>query len=379
VTKAHFDVIVLGGGTMGSAAAWALAKRGVSALVIEQFGHVHERGSHGGHTRIFRHAYSEGADYVPLMQRADQLWCELGEELGLDIVHRAGILEMDSPGTTHSHHARDAARKHGITYEWLNADEIRQRWPAFHPPGGWEGGYSDRAGFLDVEPALKCMAVLARRGGVQIIENAPVLDWGSGPSGCWVETVDARYSAGRLIVTGGSWTGQLLSDLQLPLTVVRKVVFWLDVEDPKPFLPGTFPVFAADTGTSEIYGFPIHGLPGMKVANHLGGQETTPDTVDRTADPSEAQDILDCTSYLLPGVSDRVIASVVCLYTRTPDEHFIIDRHPAHPEVIFAAGFSGHGFKFATVIGEHLADLALDPAAKPYDLFRLDRFAGRFG
>jgi monomeric sarcosine oxidase len=374
VTANHYDVIVLGGGAMGTATAWALAKRGVNALVIEQFAHVHAMGSHGGHTRIFRHAYSEGADYVPLMQSADQLWCQLGDELGLDIVHRVGILEMDSPGTHHSHHARDAAQRHGLPYEWLAADEIRHRWPAFNPPDGWEGGFSDMAGFLEVEPALKGMAVLARRDGVQFLESAPVTHWEINGSECRVESAAGRFTSERLIVTGGSWSSQLLAELQLPLTVVRKVLFWLDVEEPSRYRPGVFPVFAADTGSSEIYGFPVFGLPGMKMANHLGGRPTTPESVDRTADPSEARDILDCTSYLLPGVSDRVIASAVCLYTRTPDEHFIIDRHPGHPEVTLAAGFSGHGFKFATVVGEHLADLALDPTTSPYDLFRLDRF-----
>jgi sarcosine oxidase len=309
------------------------------------------------------------------MERADELWCDLGDQLGLDIVHRAGILEMDSPGTHHSHNARDAARKHGIPYEWLTAGEIRRRWPAFHPPNGWEGGYSDRAGFLDVEPALKGMAALASRGPVKIVEHARVTDWSVEPGAFKVVAGGTVHLAERLIVTSGSWSSQMLKSLGLPLTVVRKVLFWLDVESPAQFRPGVFPVFAADTGTSEVYGFPVHGLPGMKVADHLGGQVTTPDTADRSADPSEARSILDCTRYLLPGVSSRVLSSVVCLYTRTPDEHFIIDRHPQHPEVTIAAGFSGHGFKFATVVGEHLADLALDAGAQPYGLFRIDRFA----
>jgi len=374
VTASNYDVLVLGGGTMGTATAWALAKRGIKALVLEQFSHVHTLGSHGGHTRIFRHAYSEGAGYVPLMQRADQLWCELGEELGLDIVHRVGILEMDSPGTHHSHNARDAAMKHGIPYEWLNAEEIRYRWPVFHPPDGWEGGFSDRAGFLVVEPALRGMAVLAGRNGVEILKHSPVISWSVDGSAVRVQTPEQTFAGDRLIITGGSWSSSVLSELQLPLSVVRKVIFWLDVAEPAQFRPDVFPVFAADTGASEIYGFPVFGLPGMKVANHLGGEPANPDTVERRADPSEAQDILDCTNYLLPGVSDRVVSSAVCLYTRTPDEHFIIDRHPLHSRVTIAAGFSGHGFKFATVVGEHLADLALDENARPYDHFRIDRF-----
>jgi monomeric sarcosine oxidase len=364
VTTLTTDVLIVGGGTMGTAAAWALAKRGVRATVLEQFSHVHALGSHGGHTRIFRHAYSEGAAYVPLMRRADALWQQLAEALGLDLVHRTGILEMDAPGGHHAHTARTAGDLQSIPYEWLTADEIRHRWPAFDPPDGWEGGYSDRAGFLEVEPALKGMAVLARRLGAQFREQTPVLAWGTVGASCWAETPGERFT-----------DGGLLRELGLPLTVVRKVLFWLDVEDPAPFRPDCFPVFAADTGGSEVYGFPIFGLPGMKVANHLGGETVSPDTVDRSARDGEASDILDCTRRLLPGVSDRVIGTAACLYTRTPDEHFIIDRHPEHPRVVFAAGFSGHGFKFATEIGEHLADLALDERAQPYDLFRADRFS----
>ena len=156
--------------------------------------------------------------------------------------------------------------------------------------------------------------------------------------------------------------------------MVRKVLAWLDVEDPAPFLPDVFPVFAADTAETEIYGFPIYGMPGLKIADHLGGTVTSPDTIDRFSASAESDRIFEHLKYLLPGVSNRVITATVCMYTRTPDEHFIIDRHPEHRQIVFACGFSGHGFKFATEIGEHLADLALKHDAVPYDLFRYDRF-----
>ena len=154
-------VIVLGGGTMGTAAAWALAKQGAGVTVFEQFEHVHALGSHGGQTRIFRHAYSEGAAYVPLMLRADELWCEVQEEIGVPIVHRVGILEMDGPNGSHARSARAAGIEHGVNYEWLDAKEIHRRWPAFSPPSDWEGGFSDRAGFLEVEPGLTGMRLLS--------------------------------------------------------------------------------------------------------------------------------------------------------------------------------------------------------------------------
>lgn len=370
----RFDVLIAGGGTMGTAAAWALSKRGFSVGVFEQFHHVHDLGSHGGHTRIFRHAYSEGADYVPLMRRADKLWVELQEETGLDIVHRVGILEMDGPNGVHAKQARDAGAAHDVPYEWMDAAEIRRRWPAFAPPDDWEGGYSNIAGFLMVEPGLRGMRELAERQHVTFFEHSPVERYGVDGDGAWLEANATRYEGNRLVIAGGSWTPTLLADLRLPLTVVRKVLSWLDVDDPAPFQPEAFPVFAADNGESEIYGFPIYGQPGLKVASHLGGAVTTPETIDRVAPGVESPALLECTSVLLPGVSDRVLASSVCMYTRTPDEHFIIDRHPEHRQIVFAAGFSGHGYKFATEIGEHLADLALKHDAVPYEIFRYDRF-----
>lgn len=371
-----FDVLIAGGGTMGTAAAWALSRRGVSVGVFEQFEHVNSLGSHGGYTRIFRHAYSEGADYIPLMRRADALWVELGDLIGQPVVHRVGILEMDAPGGVHAKQARAAGAEHGIDYEWIGADEIHRRWPAFHPPADWEGGFSDIAGFLEVEPALHGMAKLATSSGrVAFFEHSPVTDYGTSGDGVWLTAGGQRYHGGRLIITGGAWSSGLLADLRLPLTVVRKVLAWLEVGDPRPFQPEVFPVFAADTAAgSEIYGFPIYGQPGLKVADHHGGTVTTPETIDRHSDSVESERVFDCLSYLLPGVSRHVLSSAVCMYTRTPDEHFIIDRHPEYPNVSFACGFSGHGFKFATEIGEHLADLAVKHDAVPYDLFRYDRF-----
>jgi glycine/D-amino acid oxidase-like deaminating enzyme len=202
--------------------------------------------------------------------------------------------------------------------------------------------------------------------------------WGTDGGGVWVQTFQGRYTADRLIVTPGSWASRMLPDLDLPITVVRKTLFWLEVNDPSRFDPAGFPVFIADRPGLEFYGFPIFGHPGLKCANHAGGQPTTADAVDRTVHPEEEPEIFEAAAWLFgpEQFTDRVLSSAVCLYARTPDQDFVIDRHPEHPNVVFGAGFSGHGFKFTPAIGELLVKLALVDRAKTLPLFSVNRFVG---
>ncbi|MBM3227165.1 MAG: N-methyl-L-tryptophan oxidase [Candidatus Tectomicrobia bacterium] len=371
----HYDVIVLGGGTMGIAAAWELAKRGKRALVLEQFALVHDRGAHSGQTRIFRHAYAEGPEYIPLVMRADALWMALEAETKTTVLHRVGGLEMAAPGYLHARRARDSAAHYGIDFQWLTPAEVRHTWPMIAIPDDWEAGFGAGAGFLDVEPALYAMLALARRGGVTLHANAPVCDWGASAQGVWVQTANERYDAEALIVTAGAWTGRLLAQLGLPLTIQRKVLWWLAVEDPAVYAPARFPVFITDSVHGEVYGFPVHGQPGFKIANHAGGEPTDPDNVERTVRDEEKHDVVGLASWFFTGVTSHVLRSTVCLYARTPDTHFILDRHPVWPQVVIGAGFSGHGFKFTPAIGEHLVSLALERDLAPHALFRIARFA----
>ncbi len=375
MAASSYDVIVLGGGTMGSAAAWALAKRGARTLVLEQFAHVHPFGAHGGKTRIIRHAYAESPAYVPLVQRADDLWRELEAESGQRILYRTGGLELAAPGFHHARDARESADRHGLAYEWLAPSEANHRWPAYVIPDGWDVLYSPDAGFLVTEPSLSAMAAAARRRGVAIHEHEPAIEWASTNDAVTVRTAEGTYHADRLIVTAGAWASRMLADLGLPLGVVRKVLWWFAVGDPAPFAPDRFPIFITDSAAGSIYGFPIHEHAGFKIANHIGGDPTTPDAVDRVVRDEEKWDVLPLARALFPLMTDSVLESVVCLYTMTPDTDFIVDRHPTSPQVIVGAGFSGHGFKFATAIGEHLADLTLDRAARPYARLTLERFA----
>jgi sarcosine oxidase len=369
----HVDIVVLGGGTMGTAAAWALGKRGLQSVVLEQFRHVHDQGSHGGETRVIRHAYAESPEYVPLVRRADELWRELEATTGEQVLVRSGGLELAAPGYGHARAARASADEHGLTYEWLAADEVESRWPAFRVPDDWDALYSPDSGFLLTEPALRGMADAARALGATVMEETRAVAWGATPDAIWVETPVARYEAGALIVTAGAWSTRTLADLHVPIHVLRKTLWWQEVDDPRRFEPERFPVFITDSPAGEIYGFPVYGVPGLKIANHAGGQVVDPETVDRSTRPGENQDCLALAAHVLPGVGSRVVKSAVCLYAMTPDTDFIIDRHPALPHVAIGAGFSGHGFKFAPAIGELLAGLVVDPAAEPIPRLRLSR------
>jgi len=371
----HFDTIVLGGGTMGTAAAWELGKRGERALVLEQFSHVHSLGSHSGYTRVIRHAYNEGADYVPLVLHADELWMELEAETDQLIYHRVGGLEMIAPGYDGAIRARETAIIHNLDYEWLDGAEIRNRWPTLRVPDSWQAGYGARSGFLDVETALHALGDQARILGVKIREDEPVRAWEPDGEGVRVTTDASTYTADRLIVTAGAWNARMLSQLGLPLEVRRKVLFWLEVENESLFVPGEIPVFMSDSDWGSIYGFPIWERSGLKIARHDGGATADPETLDRVVRAGEEDDVVGLARDIFPGVTGNVIESAVCMYTVTPDENFIVDRHPEYPQVTIGAGFSGHGFKFATAIGEQLAALSLEPMVSPMPMFAIDRFA----
>ena len=370
---AHYDVIVIGGGTMGTAAAWELGKRGLKALVLEQFQHIHPFGAHSGETRVIRHAYAEGAGYVPLVQRADDLWVDLEHQIGRQILHRVGVLEMSGPDAKHAERARDAAAVHGISFDWLTPTQVRARFPQFLIGDDWSAGYGPGAGFLDVVAGLRGMASLARARGVEIREQTPVLEWSVDGNLARVSVDGSIETADRLIITAGAWSSRLLAGLGIPLTVRRKTLFWLEVVQPDRLLPVHTPVYLADVPGCEFYGFPVFGRQGIKVAIHNGGAETEPGAVDREITASEKAEIVQVARNVVRGVKGNVLDACVCLYTVTPDQHFVIDRVPGQDRVVFGAGFSGHGFKFAPAIGELLVQMALGERETP-PLFALDRF-----
>jgi monomeric sarcosine oxidase len=373
VAGRHYDVIVLGGGTIGTAAAWELGKRGIRTLVIEQFGHVHDRGAHGGQTRIYRQAYAESPDYVPLVREAGRLWRELESETGEVVYVACGGLELAATGCSHASDARHSAEEHSIPFEWLTPEEGRARWPHVAIPDGWDVLFSPEAGFVLTEPALRGMMAGAVERGVELHQGERAIGWESDGAGVRVSTDRGEYAADRLIVAAGAWADRMLADLDLPLRVLRKTLWWFSVNDPNRFTPERFPVFIADEGEQSVYGFPVIDQTGLKAANHTGGEPFDPNDADRSTRPGEEMVVQQTVRRLFPGVGGQVTQSTVCLYTMTPDGHFVMDRHPEHPNVVVAAGFSGHGFKFAPAAGKHLVSLALQPDSRPIRILAVDR------
>ncbi|MGD9721979.1 MAG: N-methyl-L-tryptophan oxidase [Pirellulales bacterium] len=358
-----YDVIVLGVGGVGSAALMHLARRGVRALGIDRFPPGHDRGSSHGQTRLIRQAYFEHPDYVPLVRRAFDLWEDLERASGQSLYRQVGLLQVGPAGGHVLRGVRESARQHGLEIENLSARDCAARFPSFTVLDEHEAAFERRAGYLLVEPCVQAHAREAERLGAELRLSETIRAWRADASGCTVETDHAHYVAGKLVIAAGAWAGQLLADLGTPFEVRRKPLFWFRTRDDSYAADNGCPGYFYELPEGCFYGFPQIDAGGIKVAEHTGGA-VVPDplTVNRDLDPHEQQRVAHFVSHFLPRASTHCTDHAVCLYTMTPDEHFVVDRHPDHPQVAFAAGLSGHGFKFTPVLGEALADLALNGA-----------------
>ncbi|MFM9994573.1 MAG: N-methyl-L-tryptophan oxidase [Phycisphaerales bacterium] len=354
------DVIVIGVGTMGAAACLELARRGVRVLGLEQFGVPHTLGSHHGHSRMFRMSYYEHPDYVPLLKRAYEGWKALERDAGVRLFHETGALYLGRADRALIRGSLESARTHGLAHEALDRAALERRFPQFRPPPGFLGVFEPRAGFVVPEASVGVIADQAMRLGAEIHGHEPVESWRVEPSGCVVRTAKDEYRADRLVFCGGAWSSRLMTDLGVPLAVTRQVQGWVQPRVPDSFTEGRFPCWALENPDGSLYyGFPMMPTsPGLKIARHARGEPFDPDSMDRRARPGDERDFLGALECLSPEAAGPVVSIGVCLYTNSPDSHFIIDRHPKHERVALACGFSGHGFKFAPVIGEVLADLA---------------------
>jgi sarcosine oxidase len=372
-----YDVIVVGVGGMGSAAACELARRGRRVLALEQYALGHERGSSHGHTRIIRKAYYEHPDYVPLVCRAFERWYDLEQRQGLHLLTEIPCLSIGRADSAMIAGVRASAAQHHLPVEALSAAELRQRFPAFCFSDEYLGVLERSAGFLYVESCVQAHACEAVRLGAAIQDNEPVVSWKANQREVIVQTTAERYTAARLILTAGPWAGQLLVQRGAFLRIMRQVVQWFGTSDDALFRRDVFPLYIADTPQGHFYGFPVLNSNGAKVARHYGAPElTAPSEIERAVKPEDEETARAFLREHLPGINGPCRRASVCIYTLTPDRHFILDLHPEHANVAVAAGFSGHGFKFAPVVGEILADLADNGRTDlPIGMFGLKRFA----
>nr|WP_085172592.1 N-methyl-L-tryptophan oxidase [Mycolicibacterium iranicum] len=372
MTSQTFDVIVIGLGGMGSAAAYHLAARGQRVLGLEKFTPAHDKGSSHGGSRIIRQSYFEDPAYVPLLLRAYELWDELARDSGRDVYRMTGGLFIGPPDCLTVAGSLRASQEWDLPHDLLDENEIRQRFPNFTPQPGDIALFEAKAGFARPELTVQAHLDLAEKAGATLRFGEEVLEWSETARGVTVRTVAGTYTAGQVVICPGAWAPQLLADFGIPITVERQVLYWLDpVGGVEPFVD--HPIFIdEDASGMQIYGFPAIDGPrgGVKVAFFRKGIECTPDTIDRTVHDREVREMRDRAAQLLPALDGPCVHSATCMYSNTPDQHFVIARHPDTENVTVACGFSGHGFKFVPVVGEILADLATTGATThPISLF----------
>ena len=355
-----YDVIVLGLGGMGSAALAHLAARGLKAVGLEQFSPAHALGSSHGQSRIIRKAYFEDPAYVPLLLRAYELWEALERRTGRSLLLRTGGLMLGPEGSEVVAGSARSAREHGLAHELLTAADIRRRYPVMRPAVHEVALFEADAGLLFPEACVLAHLEAAVADGAEARFGAQVLGWEAiAGGGVRVRTATETVEAERLVICAGAWFGAVAPELGLPLKVERNVMHWFEpVANSEAFAPDRFPIYIAERrNTPVFYGFPALPGQGVKVAFHHSGQITTPDEIDRRVRGDEIAEMRAALAAWLPDAAGAWQHSVACMYTNTPDEHFVIGLHPRHRQVVLAGGFSGHGFKFASVVGEILADL----------------------
>lgn len=381
-----FDAIVLGIGGMGASACMHMAQRGMRVLGLEQFALGHALGSSHGGSRIIRDCYFEHEHYVPLLLRCNVLWTELQARVGEQFVHRPGVLYMAHPGGVAVERSAASGARFGVECERMSAPQVRERFPQFTIPNDWNALFEPNGGFVRPERAIAAHAAVAVQCGAELHEYEPALEWKADAHGVTVRTAQATYAAQKLVVCAGAWTQSMLGGMSLPpLRPLRVPLAWLSPRTPDDLPACTaprMPVWYAEGGdVAPVYGVPLapgQGSPdGIKVALHGGptARECEAATVDRTCTPAEQEYIRRAAERFVPCAAGAPTAGAVCLYTMSPDEHFVIDHLPDHTNVVIACGFSGHGFKFTPVVGEVLADLvSAGRTNRPVEFLSLARF-----
>ncbi len=372
----EFDCIVIGVGGMGSSTLYNLAKRGRRVLGLEQFDIPHAEGSSHGVNRIIRLAYYEHPSYVPLLRRAYELWSDIESVTGEQLLYKTGSIDTAPSGHEVFEGSLESCLLHDIPHRVLNHAQINEEFPGYQLPPGHMGLLQGDGGFVLSERSIVAYANAAMSTGAEIHAREVVSGWEPDQDGVRVFTDRGEYTAERLVITAGAWTSgmvPILDDLAVP---ERQVLAWLQPIDGSLYTPEVFPVFNAYFDEGRYYGFPVYGIPGFKVGRYHHLEEVIdPDFAIKTVNSEDEAVLRSAVERYFPKANGTTMTLKTCMFTNTPDEHFIVDLLPANSQVAVAAGFSGHGFKFASVIGEILADLAINGETEHnIDLLKIDRF-----
>lgn len=366
-----YDVIVVGVGGMGSATLWNLARRGLRVLGLERFDIPHIMGSSHGVTRIIRLPYYEDPAYVPLLRRAYELWRDLEAATGQRVLHTHGSLDAGPEDSQVFQGALQSAQLHGLPHEVLTGAEINTRFPGYRLPAAHRGLLQPEGGYVMSEKAIIAHVMAAHAAGAEIHAREQVLGWEASATGegVTVSTDKGRYQAARLVLTAGAWMADLAPVLAGKAVPERQVLAWLQPVTPSLFQPETFPVFNLEVEEGRYYGFPVVEVPGFKFGRYHHLEERMPaEAMRREVDAADEALLRAFAGRYFPAGNGPTMALRSCIFTNTPDEHFILDHHPAYPQVVLASPCSGHGYKFCSVIGEVLADLSSADGKTKYNI-----------
>jgi len=372
-----FDVIVAGVGAMGAQTCWQLARRGKRVLGLDRYDIPNTMGSSHGEHRIIRLAYFEHPLYVPILRRAYALWRELEQLAGDQLLFVTGSMDIGAESSAIVRGSLASCVEHALTHELFTAEEVQRRFPAYRLPEDFVAVHQPDGGFIASERAVLAAARLAMESGAVIRGHEPVLEVSPiAGGGVRLRTPRGVYEAGRLVAACGAWIGELIPALSRIAVPERQVLGWFRPRRPEYFRLGRFPVSNLKTDLGHFYQFPMWQVPGLKIGRyHHLGESGRADTLSRVATEHDEGVLREGLRRFFPEADGDLIGLKTCLFTNTPDEHFILDALEGFPEIIVASPCSGHGFKFSTAIGEVLADMALG-ASPRFDLspFRLARF-----
>lgn len=362
-----YDHIVIGVGGMGSATVCHLAQRGRRVLGLEQFDIPHAYGSSHGTARIIRMAYNEHPDYVPLLRRAYELWRGLETGFGRQLLYVTGGLDIGPPDGQIVSGSLNACKLHDLDHEVLSAVDVAQRYPGIAPLPDFAAVYQPDGGFVLSEQAIIAHVAAAHAAGGEVRAREPVLEWSAHPGGDGVTVRTSRgvYEAGSLVITAGAWANKIITGLGTNARPQRQVLGFFQPLTPDHYRLGNFPAFILDAEEGEYYGHAEFGVPGFKIGRFYHREQwTDPDAQQRDIEDADEEILRRAVRRYFPAADGPTMALVPCMFTMAPDRHFIIDRLRDAPQVAIGAGFSGHGYKFCSVIGEVMADLAADRATR---------------